>query len=78
MDNYVNHIQKIVNKNTNTSDSEKFRKMADFLDKNLPAIKPVPKTMPYPPPMGYGSLGKDVTDTILHKLPEKEAYSKYQ
>ena len=77
MDNYVNHIKEIVDRrSTNTVDSEKFREMTSFLDENLPASKPLPKTMPYPPPMGYGSFGKDVTESVLFNLQKKEGYSK--
>jgi hypothetical protein len=65
MDNYVDQIKETLERNVNSHISEKYREMSEFLDKNLPMPKPTPKTMPYPPPMGYGSLGKDVTDAVL-------------
>lgn len=65
--NYAAQVKEIIEQAPLSQDSAaaRFVEMAEFLDKNFPAIKTTPKTIPYPPPVGYGSLGKDVTEAVL-------------
>jgi hypothetical protein len=64
---YAVRIQKIIDNPPTNPASEHFMEMVNFLDKNFPALKTIPKTIPYPPPMGYGSFGKDITNAVLYE-----------
>jgi hypothetical protein len=63
----VGRIQEILDNVPNSADFERFREMVKFLDENFPAIKTAPKTGAYPPAMGYGSFGEDVTEAVLYE-----------
>jgi hypothetical protein len=61
---YADHILEIIDKASLNPAFERFIEAAKFLDDNFSAVKVTPKTIPYPPPQGYGSFGKDVTEEV--------------